>query len=104
METVTEEFLAGNKTTLDVLTAEQDLFSAQVDLVKAEQAVILNSYQLLATIGRLDVETLGLKVNVYNPSAEYKDMSFWGTNIAADERIAAQEISTSLMKDSDATK
>lgn len=104
VETVTEEFLAGNKTTLDVLTAEQELFSAQVELVNAEQSVILNAYQLLATIGRLDAETLGLKVNVYNPSAEYKDMSFWGINIAEDERIAAQEVSTSLMKDSEATK
>lgn len=104
VETVTEEFLAGNKTTLDVLTAEQELFSAQVELVNAEQSVILNSYQLLATIGRLDVETLALNVHVYDPKAEYNEMPFWGINIAADERIAAQEFSTTLMKDADATQ
>jgi outer membrane protein TolC len=103
VETVTEEFLAGNKTTLDVLTAEQELFSAQVDLVNAEQAVILNAYQLLATIGRLDAETLNLNVHTYNPTAEYNDMSFWGINIAPDERIVAQEFSTSLMKEAEAT-
>ncbi|MFN7662929.1 MAG: TolC family protein [Alphaproteobacteria bacterium] len=104
VETVTEEFLAGNKTTLDVLTAEQELFSAQVDLVNAEQAVILNSYQLLATIGQLNTETLNLQVAAYNPTADYENLSFWGTNINPDERIEAQELSTSLMKEAEASK
>lgn len=104
VETVTEEFLAGNKTTLDVLTAEQELFSAQVDLVNAEQAVILNSYQLLATIGQLNTDTLDLQVAQYNPKADYDTLSFWGTNINPDERIEAQELSTSLMKEAEASK
>jgi outer membrane protein len=104
VEVVTEEFLAGNKTTLDVLTAEQELFTSQVDLINAEQAVILNAYQLLATMGSLTVENLSLNVSAYNPDAEYKEMSFWGVNIKDDERIKAQEISTNIMKNAEETK
>lgn len=104
VEVVTEEFLAGNKTTLDVLTAEQELFTSQVDLLNAEQAVILNAYQLLATMGCLTVENLSLNVSAYNPDAEYKEMPFWGVNIKADERIKAQEISTNVMKNAEELK
>ncbi|OFW90282.1 MAG: hypothetical protein A2977_03910 [Alphaproteobacteria bacterium RIFCSPLOWO2_01_FULL_45_8] len=105
VETSTEMFLAGDKTTLEVLTAEQELLTAQVELVNAEQAVILNAYQILATIGRLDAQTLELNVDIYKAKEEYDQMSFWGVGIgAADKRIAAQEFSTDLMKEAEATQ
>ena len=104
LETVNEEFLAGNKTTLDVLTAEQELSSAQVDLVKAEQSVILNAYQLLATIGQLDAQNLELDVSIYSPEKDYENISFWGVNITQDNRIQSQEVSNYLMKGSEATR
>lgn len=104
VEVVTEEFLAGNKTTLDVLTAEQELFGSQVDLINAEQSVILTAYQLLGTMGCLTVENLNLNVHAYNPEADYKDISFWGVNIKPDERIQAQETSAALMKNAEEMK
>lgn len=103
LDTVNEEFLSGSKTTLDVLTAEQELSNAQVELVKVEQNVILSAYKLLAILGKLTAPNLDLNVSIYDPQSDYDQMSFWGINIDHDQRINDQILSNKIMKNAEAT-
>ncbi len=103
LETVNEEFLSGSKTTLDVLTAEQELSNAKVELVKVEQNVILSAYKLLAILGKLTAPNLDLNVSIYDPQSDYDQMSFWGINIDRDQRINDQILSNKIMKQAEAT-
>src|SRR5207342_3561665 len=64
---VREEARVGQRTTLDVLNAQQELVNARVALVNAQRDRVVASYSLLSASGRLSVGTLGLKVNVYDP-------------------------------------
>jgi outer membrane protein len=76
---VIEQQKVGQQTTLDVLTAQQTLLSARVALVTAEHDRVVASYALLADIGRLNAETLGLKVAVYDPVQHYTQVrDKWG--------------------------
>lgn len=62
-----QESMAGLRTTLDVLDAEQALFDARSTLVKSRCDEIVSSYNLLAQLGKLTAKDLGLKVNLYKP-------------------------------------
>ncbi len=68
---VQQEYQAGTRTTLDVLNAQSDLVFARTTLVTAERDRVIAAYQLLAAIGRLTAEDLGLKVAIYDPEANY---------------------------------
>ena len=68
---VREEAKVGQRTTLDVLNAQQALLSARTQLVRAEHDQVVFSYSLLSTIGRLNVPTLGLAVAEYDPGVHY---------------------------------
>jgi outer membrane protein len=68
---VREEARVGQRTTLDVLNAQQELVNARVALVNAQRDRVVASYSLLSASGRLSVGTLGLKVNVYDPVVHY---------------------------------
>ena len=59
---VREEARVGQRTTLDVLNAQQELVNARVALVTAQRDRVVASYSLLSATGRLSVTTLGLKV------------------------------------------
>lgn len=65
---VIEEQRVGQRTTLDVLNQQTTLISAQSNLVNAERARVVSSFQLAAAVGRLDLEHLKLKVNGYDPT------------------------------------
>jgi TolC family type I secretion outer membrane protein len=69
---VQEENLVGARTVLDVLDAEQELFSSRVNLVRAEREEVLASFQLKAAIGELTTEGLGLKVERYDAERNYR--------------------------------
>jgi outer membrane protein len=58
---VREEARVGQRTTLDVLNAQQELVNARVALMSAQRDRVVASYALLSTIGGLDAQTLGLK-------------------------------------------
>ena len=74
-----EEQKVGQATTLDVLTAQQTLLSARVALVTAQHDRVVASYALLADIGKLNAETLGLKVVVYDPTRHHTEVrDAWG--------------------------
>jgi outer membrane protein len=68
---VREEAQLGARTTLDVLNAEQDLLDARANLVSAGVDEVTASYQILAAMGLLNVQNLGLNVQVYDPTAYY---------------------------------
>jgi outer membrane protein len=68
---VREEAKAGQRTTLDVLNAQQALVNARVALVTAQHDRVVASYSVLNTIGRLAPQVLGLKTTVYDPSVHY---------------------------------
>ncbi|SFJ21285.1 TolC family outer membrane protein [Celeribacter neptunius] len=68
---VKEEADLGASTTLDVLSAEQDLLDAQVSAIQARIARETQSYSVLQSLGMLTVESLKLNVPVYDPAAYY---------------------------------
>jgi outer membrane protein len=68
---VREEAKVGQRTTLDVLNAQQALLLARSQLVSAEHDQVVNSYSLLSAIGRLNVPTLGLVVAEYDPRVHF---------------------------------
>ena len=64
-----EEANLGARTTLDVLDAEQDLLQARTDLVSASRNELIAAYSVLAEIGRLNPQNLGLQVEEITPPA-----------------------------------
>jgi outer membrane protein len=68
---VREEARVGQRTTLDVLNAQQELVNARVALVTAQRDRVVASYALLQACGRLAVQVLGLPVPVYDPVIHY---------------------------------
>jgi len=74
LQGVREEAKVGQRTTLDVLNAQQALLNARVQLVSAEHDDVVNSYSLLSAVGRLNVPTLGLAVAEYDPRVHYNQV------------------------------
>ncbi len=62
----------GQRTTLDVLDQENDLFQAGVDLVQAQRDEIVASYRLKAALGQLTAPELVIPVDVYDAGAHYQ--------------------------------
>ena len=71
LDGVREEATLGQRTTLDVLNAEQDLLDARASLVSAQMDETLATYVVLSSIGMLDARQLGLAVQIYDPAAYY---------------------------------
>lgn len=68
---VREEAKVGQRTTLDVLNAQQTLLNSRVGLVTAQRDRVVASYSLLSAVGRLSASNLGLKVANYDPQVHY---------------------------------
>jgi outer membrane protein len=68
---VREEARVGQRTTLDVLNAQQELVNARVALVTAQRDRVVASYTLLASVGRLSAQVLSLRVPIYDPRIHY---------------------------------
>jgi outer membrane protein len=71
---VREEARVGQRTTLDVLNAQQALVNARVALVTAQRDRVVASYALLAGVGRLGPQVLGLHVPVYSAEVHYQQV------------------------------
>ena len=67
-----QEALVGSRTVLDVLIAEQQLFTTQSQLVTAQHDAALAEYTLVAAIGRLVAPALKLPVELYSMEHHYK--------------------------------
>jgi outer membrane protein len=68
---VREEAKAGQRTTLDVLNAQQALVNARIALVTAQHDRVVASYSVLQAIGRLSPQVLALHTQTYDPSVHY---------------------------------
>lgn len=68
---VIEERNVGQRTTLDVLNAQQDVIDAQINLANAERDVVVASYAILSAAGNLSVDRLNLQVTKYDPTEHY---------------------------------
>jgi outer membrane protein len=71
LEGVRQEAQVGSRTVLDVLNAEQELFTDRVNLVTAQHDLAVSEYNLVQQIGRLTAEQLKLPVQLYDPKKHY---------------------------------
>jgi outer membrane protein len=76
---VHDEAQVGQRTTLDVLNAQQSLVNARVNLIVAQHDRVVASYNLLSAVGRLSAQALGLHVTIYDPMVHYQQVrDAWG--------------------------
>jgi outer membrane protein len=71
---VREEARVGQRTTLDVLNAQQALVNARVALVTAQRDRVVASYTVLAATGGLSPRILGLGIPTYDPIVHYQQI------------------------------
>ena len=73
LEGVRAENTVGNRTVLDILDAQQELLSAQVQLVTARRNAYVAGFSLLAAMGRAEARDLGLGDEgvLYDPIDNY---------------------------------
>lgn len=71
---IREEARVGQRTTLDVLNAQQELLNARVAQITAQRDRVVASYSLLSTTGQLSSRTLGLKIANYDPKTHYEQV------------------------------
>jgi TolC family type I secretion outer membrane protein len=82
LEGVRQEASVGSRTTLDTLDAEQELLDSRVALVAAERDEYVAGFRLLAAIGALSADRMGLAVERYDPESHYRQVrdKWWGWN------------------------
>jgi outer membrane protein len=83
LDGVKQEYLVGSRTTIDVLNAQQALLNVQVTQLSAKHDQLLASYQLLAAIGHLTSDYLGLG-DLYDPTEHYDDVRGKWIGLSAD--------------------
>ncbi|WP_395675832.1 TolC family outer membrane protein [Inquilinus sp.] len=83
VEGLQQEAQVGSRTVLDVLTEQQNLLNAQLQLVQSRRNEVVAGYQLRNAIGTLTAQDMGLAVKVYDPEPDYqKTRARWfGTSV-----------------------
>ncbi len=71
LQGVRREAAGGQRTTIDVLNAQQDLTNARSRQIQAQRDRVIASYTLLSAVGRLDVHVLNLNTPDYLPEVHY---------------------------------
>jgi outer membrane protein len=74
LDGVRREAQGGQRTTIDVLNAQQDLTSARSRQIQAQHDRVIASYTLLSAVGRLDVHVLKLNTPDYLPELHYNQV------------------------------
>ncbi|MGC2415623.1 MAG: TolC family outer membrane protein [Stellaceae bacterium] len=74
LEGTQQEALVGSRTVLDVLIAEQQLFTTQSSLVQAQHDAAVAEFNLAAATGRLIAPELKLPVQLYDMDRHYKSV------------------------------
>ncbi len=74
LEGVRAENTVGNRTILDILNAQQELLSAEVQLVTARRNAYVAGFTLIAAIGHAEARDLGLgdETMLYDPDVNYR--------------------------------
>ncbi len=71
LQGVRREAQGGQRTTIDVLNAQQDLTNARTRQIMAQRDRVIASYTLMSAVGRLDVHVLNLSTPDYLPEVHY---------------------------------
>ncbi len=74
LEGTQQEALVGSRTVLDVLIAQQQLFTTQSQLVTAQHDAALAEFSLAAATGRLIAPEMKLPVELYDMDKHYKSV------------------------------
>jgi outer membrane protein TolC len=97
LEGVRQEAQVGSRTVLDVLNAEQELFTDRVQLVTAQHDTSLAEFNLSQQIGRLTAVDLRLPVKLYDVDVHYRSVrdkwlgfeaSYWRRGCTRYERFS----------------
>jgi outer membrane protein len=84
---VREEARVGQRTTLDVLNAQQELLNARVNLITAQRDRVVASYAVVQATGRLSSRNLALNVQHYSPKLHFDQVKdLWGGLTTPDGR------------------
>ena len=67
LEGAEQELQVGLRTTLDVLDAQQELFNAQLAVVRAERDAYVAAHALLQATGKLEPRAVGVNAPLYDP-------------------------------------
>jgi outer membrane protein len=82
---VREEAKAGQRTTLDILNAQQELLNARIGLIYAQRERVVASYAVLGAMGRLSVDLLRLGETPYDAARHYEQVhDLWGGTTTPD--------------------
>ncbi len=83
LEGTREEEKVGQRTLLDVLNAEQELLDAEVALTVTRRDLIVATFTVLSSVGRLSADDLRITDTLYDPAAHYEEVSrkWWGVAI-----------------------
>ena len=71
-ESMIQEEMLGSKTIVDVLRTEERLNKARESSIEARKTLILSAYRIKALVGELTAKSMKLKVDHFNPEAEFK--------------------------------
>jgi outer membrane protein len=74
LEGVRQEAQVGSRTVLDVLNAEQELFTDRVNLVQAQHDLAVAEFDLAQQVGRLTAQEFKLPVQAYDVEKHYNDV------------------------------
>jgi outer membrane protein len=82
LDGVEQEQQVGLRTVLDVLDAQQEVLTAQVNLVQARRDHLVAAYATLGAIGKLTAADLQLAVEIYDAEKHYREVrdKWWGLN------------------------
>ncbi len=75
---VKTEQQVGLRTNIEVLNAEQELKSAQLDLVQAQRNQYVAASQLLSVMGNLTAQTFDPSIQLYDPDQHFKQVKSKG--------------------------
>lgn len=71
LDSIRQEAQVGQRTTFDILFAQQTLLNTRVTLVVAQRDRVVASYAVMAAIGRLSAANLNLNVVEYDPTIHF---------------------------------
>jgi len=71
---IREDARVGQRTTYDILVAQQTLVNARTALVTAQHDRVVASYTLLSAVGDLNLPKLGLNIPLYDPMIHYQQV------------------------------
>ena len=87
-----EELQVGSRTVIEVLDAEQDLFNAQISMVRARRDIAVARFGVLRAIGALTARDLELDVPLYDLQKDYEAVrGLWWSLGAPSSDVAERE-------------